>query len=169
MKRTDFSGMYCSAARTLDIVGEWWTLLILRDLFLGNCRFNGLLASLGISKKVLTDRLDTMLAEGIVQLEAYGDGGKRFEYRLTKKGEELGPVLLSLMAWGDKWVFNNEPPVELTHTTCGHATSVKTVCDSCGEPINFPNLEGRPGSCVPEEEKERWRLLKKASPNSRMD
>lgn len=160
MKRTEFSGMYCSAARTLDIVGEWWTLLILRDLFLGNHRFNGLQKNLGISKKVLADRLETLLTEGIISLESYGEGGKRFEYRLTLKGQELGPVLLSLMAWGDKWIFNKKPPVELTHTTCGQPTTVETVCSSCGKPINFPNLEGRPGTGVPEQERERWRQLK---------
>lgn len=159
MKRTDFSAMACSAARTLDIIGEWWTLLIIRDLFLGNRRFSGLQTGLGISKKVLTDRLETLLAEDIVEMKPYGEAGQRHEYHLTQKGRELGPVLLSLMAWGDKWVFEGRVPVELTHKKCGHRTTAVTVCSCCGEPINFGDLSGNPGETMPEKEQQRWHAL----------
>lgn len=148
--------MACSAARTLDIVGEWWSLLIIRDLFLGNRRFSGLQSGLGISKKVLTDRLETLLTEGIVEVKPYG---QRYEYHLTQKGRELGPVLLSLMTWGDKWVYQGQPPVALTHKGCGHRTTAVTVCSCCGEPINFADLSGSPGVTMPEEQRHRWRTL----------
>jgi DNA-binding HxlR family transcriptional regulator len=162
MKRTDFSGMHCSIAQTLDIVGEWWTLLILRDVFIGNHRFSGLQNSLGISKKVLSDRLDTLLAEDILKREPYGEGGNRYEYRLTGKGYELGPILLTLIAWGNKWAFNGKPPVEFTHKACGQITQVETTCIHCGESVNFGDLEGHPSERMPADAKERWAFIKGA-------
>ncbi|WP_409523863.1 winged helix-turn-helix transcriptional regulator [Nitrincola sp. MINF-07-Sa-05] len=159
MKRTDFSDMHCSIAQALNIVGEWWTLLILRDVFIGNHRFSGLLDSLGISRKVLTDRLETLVAEGILEQVPY-DTGNRFEYHLTQKGYELGPVLLTLIAWGDKWVFKNQPPIELTHKACNQITSPQVVCSECGEPISFRDLIGEPSRHMPEDAQQRWKKLK---------
>ncbi|WP_108124300.1 winged helix-turn-helix transcriptional regulator [Saccharospirillum mangrovi] len=160
MPRTDFSAMYCSLARSLNIVGDGWTQLILRDLFLGNRRFSGLQANLGISKKVLTERLDVLLGEGLIEMQAYGESGGRFEYHLTEKGSELGPVLLALMAWGDKWVSNNKAPVKLTHPDCGATVQAQVVCSHCAEPINFDSVKAQPGPGMPEAERQRIAALK---------
>jgi len=160
MQRTDFSKMYCSLARSLNIVGEGWTQLILRDLFLGNRRFGGLQESLGISKKVLTERLETLLAEDLVELRPYGESGSRFEYHLTAKGAELGPVMLALMAWGDKWVSNDRPPVKLVHDHCGQPAKAQVVCSHCAEPINFSNVTGQAGPGMPEAERQRIATLR---------
>jgi len=148
--------MQCSIARTLDVVGEWWTLLIIRDLMNGNRRFSGLLDSLGISKKILTDRLETLLAEGIVKQVPTEAASKRLEYRLTQKGLELSPILLSLMAWGDKWAFKNKPPVLVTHIACGEVTSPGGLCDHCDEPLDHTNISVAPSKHMTKTAQARW-------------
>lgn len=160
MQRTDFSKMYCSLARSLNIVGDGWTQLILRDLFLGNRRFGGLQASLGISKKILTERLETLLAEDLVRLHPYGESKSRFEYHLTEKGSELGPIMLAMMAWGDKWVSRQRPPVKLVHQLCGQPAQAQVVCSHCAEPINFTNVTGQAGPGMPEAERKRIQALR---------
>jgi DNA-binding HxlR family transcriptional regulator len=139
MKRTSFEAWDCSVARTVDIIGEVWTPLILRDLFWGIRRFEDLQADLGIARNILSDRLRTLVDHGIVTKEPYQDRPVRHEYRLTEKGRDLAPVLLALLAWGDKWM-SDEPPVPLRHLTCGELTTPVMTCEVCGEPLRSRDL-----------------------------
>src|SRR5258705_11635087 len=111
MPKTKFAEFSCSIARTLDVVGERWTLLILRDVFLGVRRFDDLQRDLGIARNVLAERLDALVAQGVLERQAYQDRPPRHEYVLTGKGRELQAPLLAIMAWGDPWASGeNRPP-----------------------------------------------------------
>ena len=111
MLKRDYEGQNCSIARALEVVGERWTLLIVRDAFLGLRRFDEFQASLGIARNVLTDRLNRLVAEGILERVAYSRRPERFEYRLTPKGRELNVALAGLRQWGDKYVSAKPPSV----------------------------------------------------------
>lgn len=142
MQRTPFDQMNCSLARALDVVGEWWTPLIVRDLAIGISRFDALQRNLGISRKVLTQRLGALIDHDIAQRVPYQHNPERFDYWLTEKGAELALALLALQAWGDKWAFDGVGPVKITHTTCGHQTHAVLACAECGGEINAMNLVG---------------------------
>src|SRR5687767_5069851 len=103
MRRTSFADMNCSIAQALEVVGEWWTLLILRDVFLGVRRFDDFQKRLGIARNVLADRLDTLVERGILERRPYQDRPPRDEYVLTEKGRDLLPVIHALREWGDRW------------------------------------------------------------------
>ena len=111
MLKRDYEGQICSIARALELVGDRWTLLVVRDLVLGLSRFDQLLDSLGIASNVLSDRLNRLVDQGIVERVRYSQRPERFEYRLTKKGRELGLVLLALMQWGDQYVSDKPPRI----------------------------------------------------------
>ena len=132
MKRTSLGHMNCSVAKSLDIIGEWWTLLIVRDVFLGVRRFEDIRRDLGISKKVLTDRLATLIERGILVKHATERGFE--EYRLTRKGIDLHDVVVAVKQWGDTWEAPNGPPLDLVHE-CGNVTRAIYVCDCCGENV----------------------------------
>ena len=158
--------MPCSVARTLDIIGEWWTLLLLRDVFYGVRRFEALRAHLSISRKVLTSRLQRLTEEGILKKVPYQDAPARFEYRLTRKGQDLLPVLLTIMNWGDRWMSEaNKVPVIFVHKDCGKETTPKLVCSHCGGELTAHNMRPRPGPGAPPEEVE---ILRKASVNPKL-
>ena len=109
MLKRSYEGQNCSIARTLEIVGERWTLLIIRDVFLGLRRFDQLQESLGVARNVLTDRLNRLVEEGILERAQYSERPPRFEYRLTKKGRELNVALTALRQWGDKHLSEKPP------------------------------------------------------------
>jgi DNA-binding HxlR family transcriptional regulator len=111
MLRRDYEGQVCSIARALEVVGDRWTLLIVRDVALGRTRFDQLLESLGVASNVLTDRLSRLVAEGVLERVRYSERPERFEYRLTKKGVELRVVLLALMQWGDRHLSDKPPKI----------------------------------------------------------
>jgi DNA-binding HxlR family transcriptional regulator len=111
MLKRDYEGQVCSIARALELVGDRWTLLVIRDIVLGNHRFDQLLTSLGVASNVLTDRLNRLVAEGILERVRYSERPERFEYRLTQKGRELGVPLLALMQWGDRYVSDKPPRI----------------------------------------------------------
>ena len=111
MLKREYEGQVCSIAWALELVGERWTLLIVRDLILGLRRFDQLLESLGIASNVLTERLNRLVDEEIVERVRYSERPERFEYRLTKKGRELGLVLLALMQWGDRHISEKPPRI----------------------------------------------------------
>jgi DNA-binding HxlR family transcriptional regulator len=111
MLKRDYEGQVCSIARTLELVGDRWTLLVIRDVVLGNHRFDELLASLRVASNVLTDRLNRLVAEGILDRVRYSERPERFEYHLTRKGRELGVPLLALMQWGDRYVSEKPPRI----------------------------------------------------------
>jgi DNA-binding HxlR family transcriptional regulator len=107
--RRDYEGQNCSIARALEVVGERWTLLIIRDVFLGLSRFNQLQESLGVARNVLTDRLNRLVEEGILERVPYSERPARYEYRLTAKGRELNVALTALRQWGDKYMSDRPP------------------------------------------------------------
>lgn len=141
MYRKSFADQECSIARTLEVVGEWWTLLILRDAFRGVRRFEDFLDSLGIARNVLTVRLHKLVDEGILERRPTAEHAGRSEYRLTPKGLDLQPVLLSLMRWGDHWTTAGEsPPVVLTHAGCDHDADPVLACGHCGGELSPGNV-----------------------------
>ena len=146
VERTSFAGMNCSIARTLEIVGEWWTPLILRDAFLGLSRFEEFQGSLGIARNVLTKRLATLVQAGIMERQRYQEHPERFEYRLTEAGRDLFPVVVSLLQWGDRWTSGEAgPPLLLVHERCGQPGGAMLVCSHCGEEITVGNVHPEPG------------------------
>lgn len=158
MQRTTFSDQHCSVARTLDVIGEWWSLMILRDIFYGVRRFEALLEQLGISRKVLTHRLQRLTEEKILRKVSYQQNPLRYEYRLTARGLDLMPVLLSIMRWGDRWLTEEgQVPVEFIHADCGKVTIPKVVCAHCGGELTARNLHPRPGPGAAEDEIESMR------------
>lgn len=145
MTPTDFSGMDCSIARTLGLIGERWSLLVLRDAFYGLKRFEDFQYDLGIARNILTDRLAKLVENGLLERRLYEERPPRYEYKLTPKGRDLLPVLLSLMRWGDRWETpGDEPPVKLVHHTCGNATHPVSSCAHCGEELLITNVSVDP-------------------------
>jgi DNA-binding HxlR family transcriptional regulator len=145
MKRTSFEAMTCSVAQSLELVGEWWTLLIVRDLFLGVNRFDQIQKRLGIARNVLTARLGTLIEAGVVSKSLYQDNPDRFDYRLTEKGRDLWPVIEAMRTWGDRWAAPDGPPLEMVHRSCGHKTHAQLVCGECGEPVAAGSFRAQPG------------------------
>ncbi len=143
--RVDLSAFACSVARTLDVVGDKWTLLVLRDAFYGVRRFEDFTRDLGIARNVLADRLARLVDSGVLERRRYHDHPPRFEYRLTAKGRDLLPVLLTMMHWGDTWEErDDDPPIHLIHRDCGHATSAVIRCAACGDPLTPFNVDVEP-------------------------
>jgi DNA-binding HxlR family transcriptional regulator len=138
--------MACSIARSLDVVGEPWTPLIVRDLWLGRHRFGEIQANLDISRKVLAQRLKTLVEEGVVERGLYQRDPQRHEYILTKKGLELMNVLLVLMDWGDRWISKDEgAPMLLRHEACRKRARAKVTCSACGKPLSAHQVQIAPG------------------------
>jgi DNA-binding HxlR family transcriptional regulator len=145
MKRSALRHHPCSIARTLDVAGEWWTPLILRDVAYGVRRFREIQDDLGISANVLADRLDALVGEGILETVVYHERPRRHEYRLTQKGAELLPALLALMQWGDRWTWpRGEGPVRVVHEQCGHDARVQLCCEHCERELAPAELRAKP-------------------------
>jgi DNA-binding HxlR family transcriptional regulator len=126
--------MRCSVARALSAVGDRWTVLILREAFLGVKRFELFRERLSIARNILTSRLQELVREGILQRTRYQEKPERFEYRLTEKGIGLYPVLVTLMAWGDRWMCDEMgPPMLLVHKPCEHTLAPVVTCSHCGQ------------------------------------
>jgi DNA-binding HxlR family transcriptional regulator len=144
MKWNELEAENCSLARALAVVGDRWTLLILRDAFLRVRRFEAFQERLGIARRVLTERLTTLVGAGVMEKVAYQARPPRYEYRLTKKGLALYPVILSLVQWGDAHCATaNGPPVLLRHKSCGHDFHAVVTCSECGEAIEPREVEAR--------------------------
>ena len=145
MPKQSFADISCSIARTVGVIGQRWTPLILRDLFAGMTRFEDFRRDLGIASNVLTARLDELERHGIVEKRRYQTMPTRHEYVLTEQGRDLYPVIASLVAWGDRWLSPDGPPAVITHADCGHPTVVKAVCAECGGELNADNAIHTPG------------------------
>ena len=125
--RIDLSDFSCSVARTLEVVGDKWTLLVLRDAFYGVRRFADFAEDLGIARNVLTDRLERLVDDGVMERRQYEEHPPRWEYRLTAKGRALLPVILTMMHWGDTWESHDgDTPIDLTHDECGEQRETPT-------------------------------------------
>lgn len=126
----------CSVARTLEIVGEKWALLAVREIFLGNRKFDEMVRNTGAPRDTMAARLRVLVAAGILERRQYSEHPPRHEYRLTQAGRDLYPVILTLMRWGDQYLAGSDgPPMVLEHR-CGQRLSAHLVCDSCGEPVS---------------------------------
>jgi DNA-binding HxlR family transcriptional regulator len=138
-----FSEISCSVARTVDLIGDRWTPLVVRDIAMGISRFDALQRNLGISRKVLTERLQTLVEQGVVSRTPYQGNPPRFDYALTEKGNDLAMVLVMVQTFGDKWSFGDEgPPLLWRHLGCGEISVPVACCANCGERV-------RPGDAVP--------------------
>src|SRR5438067_653957 len=158
-----FASQNCSIARTLSILGERWTILVLRELFLGRRRFDEMQPALGIATNILSRRLATLVDESIVERHRYGDHPQRFEYRLTEKGRELQPVLLGLLRWGDRYTAGRRgPPLETVHTECDHGFQMVPTCSHCGGEVSTSKVRARPGRGATAEQRERTRRRARA-------
>ena len=146
MKKVSFADMHCSVAQSLEVIGEWWTLLILRDAFLGVTRFDDFAKRLGIARNVLTARLDTLVDNDVLTRVPYDEARGRYDYRLTDKGRALLPVMTAIRQWGDEWILGEDhAPIVVEHTTCGHLSKGVLTCDHCGEELTTRTLRARRG------------------------
>jgi DNA-binding HxlR family transcriptional regulator len=139
-----YDNQVCSIARALEAIGDRWTLLVIRDAFHGVRRFDDFQERLGVARNVLSDRLTRLVDDGILEKRPYQERPQRFEYRLTSKGVDLFPVMVSLMKWGDRHAPDpGGPPVLVLHKGCGGQVDERLLCDRCGEPITALNAEAR--------------------------
>jgi DNA-binding HxlR family transcriptional regulator len=128
-----YDSQVCSIARALEVIGERWSPLIVRDaLFERATRYNDFQRSLGIATNVLKARLDGLVEAGIMRRYKYSDQPVLHEYLLTDKGRALAPALVALSEWGDRWATDGEPPIAYTHSRCGAGIGQQTVCAHCG-------------------------------------
>jgi DNA-binding HxlR family transcriptional regulator len=146
VRQTSFAGMACSLARSLELIGDWWTPLIIRDLQLGVDRFDALAENLGISRNLLTIRLAHLVEHGVVARRRYSEHPPRDRYVLTEAGQELVPVLLALTAWGDRWATpEGGPPLVFRHRSCGQRFTPVVSCGACGQPLHPGEVEALAG------------------------
>jgi DNA-binding HxlR family transcriptional regulator len=146
MQRTTLSDFACSVARSLDEVGEWWTPLILRDVFLGVSRFDLIQEDLGIPRKVLSERLGRLVENGVLERRPYQEGRTRYAYYMTVKGNDFLTTLIALMNWGDKWLSKDEgPPLVVSHDGCGGQVVAKLVCATCGAGVDHDGVHSTIG------------------------
>ncbi len=152
MKWDETSRLQCSVARTLSVVGERWTLLIVRDAFMGVRRFEDFQRDLGITRHLLSERLRKLVAHGIFARVAYQQKPERYEYRLSEKGLDLYPILISLLGWGDRWMSDEHgPPLRLENRACGHEGAPVLCCSECGEPVSPADMRARPAPALSRE------------------
>jgi DNA-binding HxlR family transcriptional regulator len=136
----------CSAARALELVGERWSLLILRDaLYRGTTRFADFQRTLGMASNILATRLNTFVAAGLMETRQYSEHTEHHEYLLTDKGRDLQPVVVALTAWGDRWAAPQGPPVLYEHAGCGGAIRDQLYCSICGDVRSSADVTVRPG------------------------
>jgi DNA-binding HxlR family transcriptional regulator len=141
-----YAGQQCSVARTLELVGERWTLLILRDAFLGVRRFDDFQRSLGVARNVLNTRLQRLVEAGLLERRPYRERPRRFEYVLTEKGLDLWPTVVTLMHWGDRHLAGDAgPPLVLEHRDCGGRVDDRRLCERCGAALEVRDVLAVPG------------------------
>jgi DNA-binding HxlR family transcriptional regulator len=138
-----YDNQICSVARSLEAIGDRWTMLLIRDVFLGVRRFDDFQRSLGIARNVLADRLARLVDDGILERRPYSDRPERYEYRLTAKGIDLWPVLVSLMKWGDRYAAPDGPPMLVLHKGCGGEVDARFMCEKCGAAVDARSAEAR--------------------------
>ena len=156
MLHNTYAGQRCSVARTLEVVGERWTLLILRDAFLGVRRFDDFQRSLGIARNVLNTRLQRLVDAGVLERRRYQERPERFEYRLTEMGLDLWPAVVALMEFGDKHLAGDDgPPMVLEHQGCGGAVTSARTCADCGAELGPRDVRPTAGPGAPPELRDR--------------
>ena len=165
MRRTRFDTWPCSIARTVDLVGDWWTPLVMREAFYGARRFEEFQQRLGLSRNVLTQRLDRLVDEDMLKRVPYQKHPVRHEYRLTDKGLDFFTVLAAMIRWGDRWLSDpSGPPIELRDRETGLPIDLAVVDARTGRPIDIRQIVARPGPGLPEELAELLRETMEPSP-----
>jgi DNA-binding HxlR family transcriptional regulator len=146
MLRHDYPGQICSIAKSLEVIGERWSLLIVRDVMNGNRRFGEMQASLGVARNVLSARLQRLIDEDILERRPYQESPTRYEYFLTEKGLDLWPSLIALLNWGDRYSSGPEgPPKTIVHKVCGGLVSDRGICEECGKVLHARDARQVPG------------------------
>jgi DNA-binding HxlR family transcriptional regulator len=146
MLPNDYSGQVCSIAAALEVVGERWSLLIVRDVMLGLRRFDEIQANLGVARNVLQTRLTRLVEQGVLERRLYQERPPRHEYRLTEKGLDLWPTVVALMQWGDAHAAPAAgAPTVIEHRGCGGAVDEHRICERCGARLQARDALGRPG------------------------
>jgi DNA-binding HxlR family transcriptional regulator len=136
----------CSVAQALEIMGERWTIMVLREAFMSTRRFDDFQRNIGCARNILSDRLQNLVANGILERKRYQDRPPRHEYRLTQKGIDLWPAVIALMEWGDRYLAGERgPAVVLEHKDCRHESSPQLVCSHCGERVHARAMRAHPG------------------------
>jgi DNA-binding HxlR family transcriptional regulator len=152
----------CSIARALEVLGERWTLLVIREVFNGQRRFDQMQEDLGVARNVLSARLARLVEEGILEKRPYQERPVRYEYFLTEKGLDLWPVMMSLMQWGDRYEPESEgPPVIVVHKECGGTVNDRRICERCGKSLEVREATTIPGPGAPPQWHERYRAREK--------
>jgi DNA-binding HxlR family transcriptional regulator len=151
-----YESQVCSIARALEVVGERWSLLILRNaLFAGSTRYGEFRRSLGIATNVLQDRLDRFVEAGVMERRPSPTQPEVHEYVLTEKGRAFAPVLIALTEWGDRWAAPDGPPILYRHARCGAAVTVDVTCATCGRLSETDEIDALPGPGMPADRAER--------------
>jgi DNA-binding HxlR family transcriptional regulator len=136
MRASELAQMTCTIARAVDSFGDAWTMMVIKELFLGQKRFDDIQTYTGISPHLLSVRMKKLEKHGIVQRRAYQERPRRYDYRLTEKGLDLWPILIAAKDWSAKWgAWPDGEPLKIRHNGCGEVTSLKVVCSGCGAPI----------------------------------
>jgi len=135
VERKSFADMHCSVAQCLEVVGDWWTMLVVRDAFFGVRRFEQFHERLSISRNILTQRLNWLVDQMVLDKVQYSEHPPRFEYRITPKGRDLWPILNAMRQWGDKYAAPDGAPMKVVHKRCGEITEPVLTCSHCGERI----------------------------------
>ncbi|MFD0686070.1 winged helix-turn-helix transcriptional regulator [Actinomadura fibrosa] len=150
MRRTSFATWPCSIARTMDLLGDWWTPLVLREAYYGVRRFDGFQRSLGIARNTLSDRLRRLVEAGLLEKRVYETQPVRHEYLLTESGRDFFGVIAAMNAWGNRHLAGEEgPPVVFQHRPCGHDSTAEVVCSHCRAPLRAEDVAPRPGPGFP--------------------
>jgi DNA-binding HxlR family transcriptional regulator len=149
MVRKSFAHLECSVANAVEVVSDAWTVLVLRDAFLGVRRFDEFVSSLGIARNTLTDRLERLVTAGVLRTEPYQDNPPRREYRLTDKGKDLFDLLMTMWSYGERWNPPADPGRQRPiHLDCGHEADAVAHCGHCGERLTRRNVRIEPTSPV---------------------
>ena len=161
MRASQLAKMTCTIARSVDAIGDPWTIMIIKELFLGQKRFDDIQMYTGMSPHLLSVRMKKLEKHGIVQRRAYQQRPTRYEYRLTEKGIDLWPILVAFKDWSARWSkWPQGEPLNIRHKACGHVTALRVVCSHCGEPINARDVRQEMSTAMV---KERARMAKHAT------
>ena len=143
--REDLPGRPCSVAAALNVIGEKWALLAIREIAFGNKRFDVIARNTGAPRDRLAARLRALEASGVIARRQYSEHPPRYEYRLTAKGRDLWPVLTAMRQWGDTYAAPDGPPLQLVHKSCGEIADAVMTCSGCGERLTTRNVRAVPG------------------------